>query len=511
MKRLVSSSALCLSLLAAFAACRGSGNGDDDGTDIDAASGEQTVFDVQNDATPPGTPVTLRGVVVTAIDNYGPRKGNFYVAEPEGGAFSGVLVYNAPLDQVAALVVGDLVDITGAEKDEFSLETDDSTVTELGPVAGGTMTVTKVGTGTVPAPQVLDALAIGQMATAAREAEYEKWEGVLVRVENISVTSEIRPVSGSMPDPTFVAFSITGVLEIDSSLAEIPFSTDVPPPPPWLTGGDCLASITGMGDYFFNYKVLPRATADIVMGGTSCPAAEAPGTCTDGIDNDANGFMDCADRGCRNEPTCTTDTTVAMIRTGGVTGGVRLNDVVVVGRDIYSSMSQGIWVADAATAATNTGIYVFTGSTAPDPAWTVGSLVDVMGTATQFDMQLMQIQSATITTATGGGTVPTPITGVAAGTLADVTAGEPYEGSLVRLSNAMVTNNALGNDKVELTVGGQTIIVDDFAFDYAAATAFPSNTTISCITGVMHWNHFDDHRILVPRDTDDIVPSAGCP
>ncbi|MBE7452563.1 MAG: hypothetical protein HS111_27900 [Kofleriaceae bacterium] len=489
------------------AACRDKNGGDDADGGVDAST-QTRIYDVQDDAMPAGTPVTLRGVVVTAIDNYGPRKGNFFVAELEGGAYSGVLVFGAPLEQVATLAVGDLVDITGAEKDEFSLAEDDATVTELVPVAGGEMSVVKVGTAPVPAPQVLDALAIGRMETAAREAEYEKWEGVLVRVENVSVTSEIRPVSSSNPDPEFVAFRITGVLEVDSSLAEIPYSTT---PPPWLTGGDCLASITGIGDYFFNYKVLPRATADIVMGGTDCPAAEAPGTCTDGIDNDANGFTDCADRGCLTEPTCTTNTTIAMIQMGLTTGMVNLSDVVVTGRDTFSSTSQGIWVADAAVAAPHTGIYVFTGSSAPDPAWTIGSLVNVRGTVVEFDSQLTQIQQATITAAAGGGTPPTPVTGIGAATLADVTSGEPYEGVLVRLANATVANNALGNNKVSLSVGGETIIVDDFAYPYNVATDFPMGASISCITGIMHWNHFDDHRILVPREPADIVPTGGCP
>src|SRR5437870_429571 len=81
-------------------------------------------------------------------------------------------------------------------------DTDDSTVTELSPLSSGSLMVTETGTGTVPAPHVIDALAVGRMATADREAEYEKWEGVLVKVENVSVNSEIRPVSGSMPDPT---------------------------------------------------------------------------------------------------------------------------------------------------------------------------------------------------------------------------------------------------------------------------------------------------------------------
>lgn len=503
-----STPALCLSLLAALAACRDSGSGDDDGTDVDAADGEHTVFQVQSDDMPPGTPVTLRGVVVTAIDNYGPRKGNFYVAEPEGGAFSGVLVYGAALDQVAQLAVGDLVDITGAEKDEFSLAEDDATVTELGPLAGGEMTVTKVGPGTVPAPQVLDALAIGQMATAAREAEYEKWEGVLVRVDNISVTSEIRPVSSSNPDPTFVAFRITGVLEIDSSLAEIPYDETAEP---WLRGGDCLMSVTGMGDYFFNYKVLPRATGDIVMGGSGCPAPEAPGTCTDGIDNDANGFTDCADRGCGTEPTCTTDTTVVMIQTGATTGGVRLNDVVVTGFKTFPTTAQGFYVADAAQAAPNNGVFVFTGSTAPQMM--IGAQVDVTGTVTEFDFQppgdtITQITNATITPIVGAPMTPVPLAGVPVSTLNQIgAAGEPYESVLVSLSNMKVTATASG-DRVTLSNGTDTIVMDDDLYNYAAAT-YPVDTCFETVVGIMTTNIFDDERRITPRNIMDLDTVGG--
>ena len=91
-------------------------------------------------------------MVVTAIDTFGNRTGDFFVQEPGGGEFSGIKVFGAPLDQVAALAVGDIVDITGAEKDEFALTSDMSglKVTELKPVAGGTMTVTKMGTGHGP-------------------------------------------------------------------------------------------------------------------------------------------------------------------------------------------------------------------------------------------------------------------------------------------------------------------------------------------------------------------------
>jgi predicted extracellular nuclease len=512
----LNSSTLCFALcasLAATAACRGGGDdGDDDGNNPDASSGDITIQEIQNDAMPVGTAVNVRGVVVTAVDNYGPRKGNFYVGEPEGGAYSGVLVYGASVDVVAQLAVGDVVDISGAAKDEFGLDTDDATVTELGPIESGSMIVTETGTTTPPAPTVIDALAIGRMETAAREAEYEKYEGVLVTVNNISVTSEIRPVSSSEPDPMFVAFRITGVLEVDSSLAEIPYSATTPPAP-FVTGGDCLASITGMGDYFFNYKVLPRATSDIMLGGSGCPAAEAPGTCADGIDNDANGFLDCADRGCAAEPTCTTDTTVVMIQTGAATGGVRVNDVVVTGRKIFPDDIQGFWVQDAAQAAANNGVFVFTATATPPM---IGEVVDVTGTVTEFDFgnppmgdRLTQLTNVTVTPVAGSPVTPVPLTGVPVSTLNQIgAAGEPYESVYVQLSNMRVMSHP-GNDRLLITNGTDTIVVDDDAYNYAMATYPATTTCFGTISGIMTTNIFDDERRLLPTRVEDMVTTGG--
>ena len=179
---------LSLAALAAIStACRDSGSGDDTNIDApmgpDSTQGGLTIQEVHAEAMVPGTPVELKGKVVVAIDNFGARKGNFWVAEEAGGEFSGVLVFGAPVEQVALLAVGDKVDITGAEKSEFALAADTSgrTTTELVPVSGGAMTVTKVGTGTVPAPHGLDAAILTNMDEATRYAEYEKWEGVLTR------------------------------------------------------------------------------------------------------------------------------------------------------------------------------------------------------------------------------------------------------------------------------------------------------------------------------------------
>jgi len=511
MRPLAYASFLSLAVLAVTTGCRGETGASDDQPGVDAPGGDDMrIQDVQSDDVQVEDPVTLRGVVVVAIDNFGNRRGNIYVMEPEGGPFSGVLVFGAGNEQVGRLAVGDLVDITGAMKDEYSQDDDDATVTELIPQSSGSLTVTKVGTGTVPAPHVLDALAFGRMDKVAREAEYEKWEGVLIKLENVSVLENLRQIgaSGSNPDPTFRGFSVTGQLGVDSTLAEIPNM------PALVTRGDCLASITGVGDYFYDYKVLPRATTDIVKAddASACPAQEADATaCGDGVDNDADGFIDCMDFSCQqNVPACQTNTTVAMVQMGTATGTVRLNDVVVTGRDEIGGV-RGLWVADSATAAAHNGVFVFTGNSSPDAAFTVGSLVDVAGNVTEYDNQLTEITNATITAAPGGGTAPTPLTGVPAGTLAHLTDGEPYEGVLVRLTNLTVVDNNVGNGRVRVRDGANgELIIDDEAFMYTPGTAFPAEGTIACLTGLMHWNNTQDERTLVPRNAGDIVATGTC-
>ena len=45
---------------------------------------------------PKGTPIDLRGVIVTAVDSYGDNTGEFFVQDAEGGEFSGVKVVEHP-------------------------------------------------------------------------------------------------------------------------------------------------------------------------------------------------------------------------------------------------------------------------------------------------------------------------------------------------------------------------------------------------------------------------------
>src|SRR5215208_6908589 len=135
---------------------------------------------------PSGAPVDLKGVIVTALDTYGNNATDrrMWIQDPAGGAGSGILVFRPPAS-VASLVAGDIIDITGAVKTEFVFngDTTGNGLTELSAPSGRSMTVTKTGSGPVPAPMILDALTIGRKPSEAmRDADWEPWEGVLVTV-----------------------------------------------------------------------------------------------------------------------------------------------------------------------------------------------------------------------------------------------------------------------------------------------------------------------------------------
>lgn len=473
------------STLALAAACRGGGDDSGDDTPMPDAppGGSVKVKDVQNDAMMPGTAVELRGVVVTAIDVYGDRKGDFFVQDVEGGAFSGVKVFGAPLDQVAGIAVGDLVDITNAQKDEFALTSDTTgrKVTEIKGAGDGMMTVTKKGTGTLPAPAMVDAKAIAAMDKATREAEWEKWEGVLVKVVNARQIAAARDFGTSIDQKEF---RISGVARVQSILTELPTS---------IGFGVCYESIVGVGDYFFNDLVLPRTAADITIGGTGCIAMP---------------------------------TSVLMAQTTAGAEVANLSNVIVTAIDDVGG-AKGFWVADAALGAANAGVLVFVGGNNTTPgvipaAVVLGAKVNVQGAMTEFDLgaggnpptgnTLTEIQDIIVTAGTGAAETPMPLD-TTAELVGDITTGEPYEGVLVRLTNVKVTATA-GQGKLKLTDNaGKSVIMDDDAFAWGTTPNTPPaiGACFGTLTGVMSVQVNDDVRTINPRNnTTDMATGAGC-
>lgn len=474
-----------------LAACRGGGGDDgppgDDTQDPDAppAAGDVTIQEVQNDAMPIFTQVELRGVVVTAIDAYGARTGDIWVGEPDGGPFSGIKVFKAPLATVATLAVGDLVDITNIEKDEFALNDDDSgrKVTEVKPVGDGEMVITKVGTSPLPTPATVDAKAIAALADeAARDAEWEKWEGVRINVINARQLEPVGTFGDGADDQK--KFKITGGAVVETVLA--PFHADA-------VQGVCFSGITGIGDYFFDYLLLPDAESSTAGGGAGCealPVAQAA--------------------------------TVAEVQMGTKTGLVRLSNVVVTGRDDIGTGSnpngsKGFWVADALAGASHNGVYIYT-NTAADAALVIGARVATIdGTVKEFDLGNMgnppvgdtmtELEMPVIGTITAPAGLPTPATGVSVETLGDIgAAGEAWEGVLVSIGPVKVTATAPGN-KFELTDNNnKKVHIDDDSFKITA----PMVGACLSVTGIMSVAIFDDLRTINPRSEADVVTATGC-
>jgi hypothetical protein len=491
-------------LAMAGAGCR-DGSGDDaDGGNGDDGGGEEgdTIQEVQAASMPIGTAVELRGVVVVAIDNFGARTGGLYVMEPGGGAYSGVYVFLSGTG-AAGLAVGDLVDVVDGVKDEFTLETDacertsDCTITEISPPDGGAITVTKVGTAPVPEPQLLDPWDL-----ADDDSEAEKWEGVLIEFENVRVTSAPRGVSDS--DVTLKEMTVTGPFRVGSSLTELADT---------IEREYCFQNLVGIGDYFFEYKLLPRSAADIGAEGTGCLAEEEGETaCGDEEDNDHDGFADCADFSCQESvASCTLDATVVECQNGSISENtaVALTGVVVtaIDRDRLS-----LWVQDEGVTAQHNGIYVFRGESDDDPppteldaAIVVGRKVDITGKmASYYGSTQIDARDGAVTDATGTATVVI-IPGADSSTLGALTSGAPWEGALVQFTDIPVLGSG---DYGQITIGeaGSPLTVDDTLFSYN-----PIGTTcLASITGVVIMNTYDDYYFLAPRSAADIVKNGDC-
>ncbi|NMC70362.1 MAG: hypothetical protein GYA57_09890 [Myxococcales bacterium] len=193
-----------------------------------------------------GARVLIRDAIVTAVDTYdedgGGHIGNVWIAEPGGGAWSGVQLFNpVVVPSRVRLAPGDIVEVSGT-LDEFVLRNDDGTPMDR----DGTETelvdasIQKIGETLPPAPTDVRENDLADLRTA------EPWEGCLVRVQNLTLTGGYNRYGEA---PT------AGGIEVANDLYEIPGAG----------AGTTIRSLTGVVTYFFGFKVMPRGPEDVEL------------------------------------------------------------------------------------------------------------------------------------------------------------------------------------------------------------------------------------------------------
>lgn len=202
-----------------------------------------TCYDVQyteaaNGASPySGSVVTVEGVVVAEVFYTGTSTSNkgFVISDPEGGPWSGLLIFTNQYNPQR----GDLVQVTGTITEYYEF-------TEMSPTTA--FQVLSQGNPLPPATLVTT----GALASAATA---EQWESVFVKVENVNVTTT---------PSSYNEFNVndgSGACQIDDQCFPRSGFTW-----PQLTVGQNWAKIQGVVDYSFSaYGINPRELTDMVQ------------------------------------------------------------------------------------------------------------------------------------------------------------------------------------------------------------------------------------------------------
>jgi hypothetical protein len=193
-------------------------------SDVEPAD-DVAISDVQSGAIAAGTHVFLKDVVVTGMAADG-----IFVSEPAAALNSGLWVYLGP-GWTTTLARADRVDVSGVVA-EYGTP---GTITQL-----SSATVIRRGAWVEPAPLVVDVAVLADPATA------EPYEGVLVRIENVTIQN---------PNAGYGEWTVSGGFRIGDLMHEFGYRY----------AGDTFDAITGVVDFRFGtFKLEPRAASDFV-------------------------------------------------------------------------------------------------------------------------------------------------------------------------------------------------------------------------------------------------------
>ena len=196
---------------------------------------------VADDASPYlGQDILVEGVVVAAPGEIDTPFRGMVIADPAGGAWSGLLVYqHSGLPET--IQEGDYVRVLGEVQEHYTL-------TELDP-SNGFVEVISSGNA-LPSPAILTTGQFPEQDPAASE----QWEGVLVEFAMATVTDDNLGYGEWAFDDDSGAARADDLGEKDGNLTYVP------------TNGDVYNYIRGIGWFSFgNYKLIPRSDADISL------------------------------------------------------------------------------------------------------------------------------------------------------------------------------------------------------------------------------------------------------
>jgi hypothetical protein len=156
---------------------------DDPQPDADDQPLDVTIYDLQRGDVDPGTRVRVSGAVV--VGNH--ARFGFHVQDPGGGPYSGIWIF----DGAHEVSEGDEVELVGIFREVDGGRSGTLSIVDLTD-AEGSFEVT--GRGPVPSPQLVDAQTLASTETA------EPWEGVLVRIADVTVLDPTAPGGAFLVD-----------------------------------------------------------------------------------------------------------------------------------------------------------------------------------------------------------------------------------------------------------------------------------------------------------------------
>jgi hypothetical protein len=400
----------------------------------------------QAKARPVGSSVTVEGVATTTLGEFTstgtPATGNIYVQDASGG----VQVFGIPVSQ--GLVPGDSVRVTGTVG-TFSGETQ---ITTPG------LTVTRLGTGTVPAPRLLTGAQF-----AARTGE-----GQLVRVNELTVTAV-----GAQSTPTS-SFNVT-VRAADGTVFTVRVEGRTNVERTAFLVGETY-NITGIGSAFTSggttvEQLKPRSLADVVrVSPLTIAEIEALPV---GTEVSTRGIV---------------TTTLGEFTSSGTppTGNIYIQDRTGGIQVFGIPVSQGLVPGDSVT---------------------------VSGTLGTFSGELQITTPNLVVTKRGTGTIPAPqvITGAQL-------ASRAFEGQLVRVNDLLITT--VGSQSSTTSSFNVTVAAPDgttFTVRVEGRTNVerPMFTVGARIDVVGIASAFTSGGVTVeqlkPRSTSDIIPRSPAP